>query len=288
LVTDKEFLKRILVPVDGSASSIVAEEVAARVAKKAGATVTILHVVPRLGFYGELNAIYDLPKNVADDIIGGMEQHGAKIIDAAQTLFNQESVPVETEMLKDNDPAETILEHSKDGFDLIAIGVHGENEKDPYTLGSITKKVIMHTRTPTLITKEVSSLSSMLVCVDGSDRSIKALEYAVKLAEKTGSNIAMLNVQEHRLHRASPKVAQELSERIFSKALDAVGKGKRKIEKKLEIGVPSDKIIETAEKGKHDLIVLGSRGLNPVKRFLLGSVSDDVSQKAKCSVLIVP
>jgi nucleotide-binding universal stress UspA family protein len=79
-----------------------------------------------------------------------------------------------------------------------------------------------------------------------------------------------------------------LSERIFSKALDAVGKGKRKIEKKLEIGVPSDKIVETAEKGKHDLIVLGSRGLNPVKRFLLGSVSDDVSQKAKCSVLIVP
>jgi nucleotide-binding universal stress UspA family protein len=285
---DKEFLKKILVPVDGSASSIVAEEVAAQVAKKAEATVTVLHVVPLLGFYGELNAVYGLPKNVADDIVGSMEQHGAKVIDAAQALFGGESVPVETELLRDNDPAETILEFSKHGFDLIVVGVHGENEKDPYALGSITKKVITHAGSPILIAKNVSSLSSMLVCLDGSDRSIKTLEYAVKFAEKAGSKITMLNVQEHRLHKASPKAAQELGDRIFSKALNAVRKDKIKIEKKLEIGVPSDKIVETAEKGKHDLIVVGSRGLNPVKRFLLGSVSDDVSQKARCSVLIVP
>jgi nucleotide-binding universal stress UspA family protein len=284
----KEFLKRILVPVDGSASSVIAEEVAAQVAKKAGATVTVLHVVPFSGFYGELNAIYGVPKNVADDIVGSMEQHGSRTIDDAQALFCEKNVPVETELLRDNDPAETILESSKRGFDLIVIGVHGENEKDPYTPGSTTKKVITHARSPTLVAKNVSSLSRLLVCVDGSDRSIKAFEYAVKLAEKVGSNITILNVQGHQLHRASPKAAKELSERIFSKAMNVVGKGVGTIEKKLEIGMPSDKIIETAENGKHDLVVLGSRGLNPVKRFLLGSVSDDVSQKAKCSVLIVP
>jgi nucleotide-binding universal stress UspA family protein len=171
---------------------------------------------------------------------------------------------------------------------LVIIGVHGENEKDPYTLGSITKKVIMHTKSPVLVTKKVSSLTSLLVCVDGSDHSVKALKYAVKFAKKNASKVTLFNVQEQRLLRASPKVAKEVGERIFSKALDAVGTEKVNIEKKLEFGVPSDKIVETAEKEKHDLIVLGSRGLNPVRRFLLGSVSDDVSQKAKCSVLIVP
>jgi nucleotide-binding universal stress UspA family protein len=61
-----------------------------------------------------------------------------------------------------------------------------------------------------------------------------------------------------------------------------------RINKKLEFGVPSDVIVEIAEKGNYDLIIVGSRGLGKVKRFLLGSVSDDVSHKAKCSVLIVP
>jgi len=52
--------------------------------------------------------------------------------------------------------------------------------------------------------------------------------------------------------------------------------------------VTSARAREIAEKGNHDLIVLGSRGLGAVKRFLLGSVSDDVNLKAKCSVLLVP
>jgi nucleotide-binding universal stress UspA family protein len=42
-----------------------------------------------------------------------------------------------------------------------------------------------------------------------------------------------------------------------------------------------------AQKGNIDLIVVGSRGLSSVKRFLLGSVSDDISMHARSSVLIV-
>jgi nucleotide-binding universal stress UspA family protein len=197
-------------------------------------------------------------------------------------------VPIETELLKEYDAADTILEYSRDGFDLIVMGVHGENEKDPYTLGSITKKVMMHSKSPTLIVKKVSKLTSMLVCTDGSDRSVKALTYAAKLAAKMGSTITLLHVQDRRLHEASPKTAQELGEQIFAKALKAVGTGTVKIEKRLEVGVTSDAIVQAAEKWKHDMIVLGSRGQSTVKRFLLGSVTDDVTQKARCSVLIVP
>jgi nucleotide-binding universal stress UspA family protein len=74
----------------------------------------------------------------------------------------------------------------------------------------------------------------------------------------------------------------------LAKALNSVKKGELEVEKKLEFGVPSDVIVELAETGKHDLIVLGSRGFGAVRRFLLGSVSDDVCMKARCSVLIVP
>lgn len=278
---DEEFLRKILVPVDGSASSLMAEETVAIIAKKTRATVTVLHVMR------ELRLGYRLPSKLQDELLGSIEQHAKKIVNNALALFREEGVNVDAETTG-GDPANSILEVSKKDYDLIVMGSRGENEKEPYALGSITKKVIRHTTCPTLIAKKVCALSNLLVCVDGSERSIKALDYAVKLADKMSSKITSLNVQERRLHDLSPKTAEELGERIFSKSLSAIRREESKVDKRLEFGVPSDSIVEVAEKGDHDLIVLGRRGLGTVKRFLLGSVSDDVSHKARCSVLIVP
>jgi len=280
-MTVKEFLKRILVPIDGSASSILAEETAAVIAKKARATVTVFSVAQ------ELKLGYTLPRNIEDEILGHIEQKAEKIIDDARALFSEEGVLVDARKGRSGDPAESILELSVD-CDLIVMGAYGEHEKEPYMLGSVTKKVVRHTVLPTLVAKKVGSLSSLLVGIDGSEHSVKAFEYAVKLAEIMGSKITLLNVQEPRIYDYAPQTAKDLGERILANALDVVGKGKVEVDKKVEFGIPSDKIGQIAEKGEFDLIVLGSRGLGTVKRFLLGSVSDDVCHKAKCSVLIVP
>jgi nucleotide-binding universal stress UspA family protein len=275
----KEF-SRILVPIDGSASSVMAEETAAKIAKKTKAAVTILYVMP------ELRLGYRLPSSIQDEMLGSIEQHAMVILGNARALFNEEKVKVNPETL-DGDPADSILKYSKDS-DLIVMGGRGENEKEVYALGSIAKKVVMHTRCPVLIAKKISAVSSLLVCVDASNNSMQALHYALKLAEKTGSKITLLNVQERRLYDSSPKAAKDLGEKILSKALGVIEKTEMKVDKKLEFGNPSERIVDVAEKGDYDLIVLGSRGLGTVNRFLLGSVSDGVSNKAKCSVLIVP
>jgi nucleotide-binding universal stress UspA family protein len=128
----------------------------------------------------------------------------------------------------------------------------------------------------------------LLVCIDGSKRSVEVIKFAIKLAEKMGSKITLLNVQQRRMYDFSPKTVEKLGRQILSKALDAIGKTKQNVDKKLEFGVPSKKIVEVAEKGNYDLIILGRKGLGTVKRFLLGSVSDDVCNEAKCSVLLVP
>jgi nucleotide-binding universal stress UspA family protein len=276
---NEAFIKRILVPLDKSASSLMSQETAVSIAKKTQASVTVLHVVPSVSF-GE-------PQTAAL-ITNGLDQEGQSIVGEAKELFTEEKVDVKTEVLHKEDVAETILRFSEDDFDLIVIGGRGENEKGLNALGSVTKKIIMHTSCPTMIVKKVSTLSNMLICVDGSAHAIKALNYALSLAEKLDSRMTLLNVQELRLHKASPDVAMELGGRVLIDSLRAVEKRKLTAEKRLEFGVPSDVIVDVAEKGNHDVIVLGSRGLGAVKRFLLGSVSDDVSYKAKCSVLIVP
>ena len=281
IMNDKDFLGRILVPIDGSASSLMAEETAAIIAKKTGSAVTVVHVKQ------ELRLDSQLPSSVQDELLGSISQYAERIVNSALALFSEEKVKTDTKTIS-GDPASSILEFSKEGYDLVVMGGHGENEKDPYALGSVTKKLIRHTICPILIVKKISALSNLLVCIDGSGNAIKALDYTAKLAEKMGSSITLLNVQERRLYDSSPKTAEEFGERVLSKALDAVRERKLKVSKQLEFGVPSDVIAEVAEKGKHDLIVLGSRGLGTISRFLLGSVSDDVSHKAKCSLLLVP
>jgi nucleotide-binding universal stress UspA family protein len=257
----------------------MAEETAVIIAKKTEATVTVFSVAQ------ELKVGYQLPRNIEDEIVGHIEEEAEKIINDAQALFSEEGVSVEAKKGKSGDPAESILELSND-CDLIVMGAHGENEEDPYALGSVTKKVMRLAIRPTLIVKKITPLSDLLVCIDGSEHSIKAFKYAAEIAEKMISKITLLNVQEPRIYDYAPQTAKDLGERILSDALKAVEKVK--VDKKVEFGVPSDKIVRVAEKGNHDLIILGSRGLGTVKRFLLGSVSDDVAHKAKCSVLIIP
>ncbi|HSB51746.1 MAG TPA: universal stress protein, partial [Dissulfurispiraceae bacterium] len=52
-------------------------------------------------------------------------------------------------------------------------------------------------------------------------------------------------------------------------------------------GDPAEKILETAQKMKVDLIVTGSHGRHGTKKFLLGSVSSKVVDYSKCPVLVV-
>jgi nucleotide-binding universal stress UspA family protein len=287
-MVDKKSFQKILVPIDGSDQSLQAAETAAKLAKKTGSSVTVLHVLPYDRPFGGVDSKYSIPHSVLHELQRQIEQEGQRILDNAQTVFRKTGVPVDTRTVRSKHPADTILVLSKEDYGLIVIGAHGENQKDPYALGSVTRNVMRHTTSPILITKETSTLSNLLVCLDGSDYSFSALDYAADLAGKMGSKITLLNVQELRLHELAPKVCSDLGEEIISKALNRIKEKNLKVDKKLECGVPSDAIVDVAEKGKYDLIVMGKKGICCVDRFLLGDVADDVSYKAKRSVLIVP
>jgi nucleotide-binding universal stress UspA family protein len=55
----------------------------------------------------------------------------------------------------------------------------------------------------------------------------------------------------------------------------------------LEVGDYAQVIIDTANKGGYDLIIMGSRGLSLFKDLLLGSVSFKVMHHARCPVMVV-
>ena len=286
---DMDYPKNVLIAIDGSRSSLIAEETAMGIAKRTGAEITVLHVLPYRRPYKELAEEYHMPSDVGETILSSLEQRAETIIETARALFFDEGIKTKTEIVTaEGDIAEGILQFAKGNFDLILVGAHGENEKDPYALGSVTKKLLMHTKLPLLIAKQQTSLSKILVCVDGSPNSTDASKCASIIAGKMGSKITFLNIQERQLREASVKTAKDVGQQILSRVMASVGKTKVKIDQALEFGVPSNEIAEKAEKGDYDLIVLGKKGYGIVERFLLGSVADDVAQRSKRSVLIVP
>jgi nucleotide-binding universal stress UspA family protein len=141
--------------------------------------------------------------------------------------------------------------------------------------------------------------SRILVGLDGSEYSLKALDFAVDLAKKYSSQLVLVHVVMRQIYAINPPEAGILAGTAIVRELEAEGKSilakgvetvkaqVLPVEARLRQGVPAEELLRAAVDEKADLIVLGSRGLSQVKAFLLGSVSDKVSHHAKCPTLIV-
>ena len=138
-------------------------------------------------------------------------------------------------------------------------------------------------------------IKKILVPVDGSDSSRKALEMGIAMAENAGATLTVLEVIEEfgplpGYYEAAPTGLDRtdwISEQRFEKVHPVLDATNIKWDRQIIEGYAAEKICETAEKGGYDMIVIGSRGLNPVARFLVGSVSDRVVHHAVCSVTVV-
>jgi len=134
----------------------------------------------------------------------------------------------------------------------------------------------------------------ILVPMDGSPSSEKALLEALRIAKKLGGKITAVNITEPvDWTVASPdaiileKQMQDYQKKVLSRALELARKQGARISTSALDGNVPDRIISFAKKGGFSLIAMGSRGLSDIDRFLLGSVSDRVVRHSHCSVLVV-
>ncbi|MBO3753841.1 MAG: universal stress protein [Candidatus Brockarchaeota archaeon] len=141
---------------------------------------------------------------------------------------------------------------------------------------------------------ETFSFRRILVPLDGSEHSVKALETAVQIALKFGSRIMLVHVYQVGGFAISPTPVEEFIEAIRKMGVSILEDGEKrvksggvKVEKLLLEGRPVDQIIRTCREGGFDMIVMGARGLSRVREILLGSVSDGVVRHASCPVLVV-
>jgi len=283
----KNEFKTILVPIDGSISCLRARETAALIASKFNSKITLVHVISHEFMHPELVANYQLPSYVLDKIDAVYIKAGEKILSAAEEAFKDEGLEVEPILIrKSEDPADTILNLAKErSFDLIVIGNRAETQSERFELGSTTEKIALYSKTPVLIVKRKTKIGKVLVAIDGSKQANNAFQYILPLASKFNAEVTLLHIAETKLAKLEPEVVKQVSENILANVANTV-EGII-FNKQIEYGNPSEVINKVAKQENYDIVVLGSRGLSSVKRYLLGSVSEDVSMHAGRSVLIV-
>lgn len=146
--------------------------------------------------------------------------------------------------------------------------------------------------------------SKVLVPVDGSENSLRALNTAIVLSTRMEIQLTALNVIERPptvylespAYLQSPKISTDLledykkeSQTILQKCKDIANKSGIKIQTVfIEGGDAAAKIIRYSERENFDTIIMGYSGMAGFKKMLLGGVSNKVlDQTKKCTVIIV-
>jgi nucleotide-binding universal stress UspA family protein len=138
-----------------------------------------------------------------------------------------------------------------------------------------------------------------LLAVDGSDHSyeaVHALKYLARAEQLT--LLHALDIPRPVYPMMVPKVAEELyksleqsmreeGERLLNRVQSLIPMHAGPSTKQLRMGSPAEVIVSTAEEQKVDLIVMGARGLGPIKERLLGSVSHRILTLTPCATLVV-
>ena len=139
----------------------------------------------------------------------------------------------------------------------------------------------------------MEKIKAILVPLDGSKSSFKALTKAIFLAKKCNSSITALYVLRTAFDNPNliyvPQTQNELKkvETFLDTAKNQVTKNSIKFKKEIVFGHEAKEVIDFAQKGKFDLIVIGARGRGTIKQMLLGSVSNAIVHSSKIPVLVI-
>ncbi|MFQ5832692.1 MAG: universal stress protein [Candidatus Thorarchaeota archaeon] len=143
---------------------------------------------------------------------------------------------------------------------------------------------------------EPVNIKSLLVAVDGSEFSDKAVRYACAMGPSLGAEVVLLHVVPmlvsatpyHDTVSDQPFLAlQKVGEDILAKAKSIAVSMNCEVTELISHGDPANKIVDIACEREVDLIIMGSRGVSGIKRLFVGSISDKVMNQAPCPVMIV-
>ena len=294
-------IRSIAVTTDFSELSFQPFEAAVSMARKFGARLHILHVLPEPEIYAPWQLPADSPSERSKRVAGVRK----KLEDLVEARGALSTVDVDSAVLC-GACEEAVTEFQKrENIDLLLVASHGHAGMEHFSLGSFTARLLQFSSCPVLVYKTRQSPEMfpegtfapkrILVAHDFSTASRETLPLVREWAEAYSAEVKLVFVSDSFELSALVDVAMPMppnddlrsnAMRELEGIISSEWRGIR-AEPVVCEGHPAVEILKEADGYGADLIVMGSRGLSPFGRLELGSVAERVVHGAGCPVLVV-
>ncbi len=305
----------MLLAVDDSTDSKAAAHFLQRIQFPAESKLYLLHVNPldewlRLGTSGRSLRMVGKISNIRAEDARNMRT----VLSHIEETFRSSSFAVHSIITDGSPGAEILSTISAHHIDLVVLGTRGLSKISGFLLGSVSEWVLNEAPCSVLIvrgkprTTKTAKGMNILLATDGSPDAQKSIEFFKKVGFPSSTVLTILNIVRKKIHQTAQllttdrtqlaefkKLAEDLLKargREGAKLLETTRKTlscrELKVKENLAFGHEPEEILKPAKRIRADLVVMGSKGLTGLRRFLLGSVSHKVARNAQCSVLVVP
>jgi nucleotide-binding universal stress UspA family protein len=297
-------MTRVLVPLDGSSFAEAALEPALELCRRQGAELHVVQVhefrLPAVHAEAWLTVDPEVQRQLRED----EEQY---LRDAAARCAERAGVRVHHELLEGQvvDALARYVESA--GIDRIVMTTHGRSGLSRVWLGSVADSLVRYAPVPILLLRPDAAngrapvlaeyTRRVLVPLDGTELSERALGPAMSLARDFGASLALFHasappatmgraVMSPAMIAASRHEAEQARVYLEDLAERLRGEGLGVEVVTRTHAVPAAAILEEAQLGRGTIIAMATHGRSGWARVALGSVADKVLRGAECPVLL--
>jgi nucleotide-binding universal stress UspA family protein len=298
-------IQRILCPVDFSDCSRRALDHAVALANWYDARVTLFHVCAPV----PISAYATVASMMPSSLVGGEDQNAVRKALETFAAIDGTSAPIELDIGEGDAAKEIVAKAAAAQTSLIVLGTHGRSGFERLMLGSVTEKVLRKAGCPVLtVPPRVTNAALMpsvtfkriLCAIDFGECSMRALEYAMSLAQEASARLTVLHVVEPlpnvpiedasalasiKTVREYIAAAKEEGRELLKRAVPDQVRAYCEVETVLTIGTPYREILRFGDEQAADLIVLGVHGRGVVDLMFFGSTAQHIVRQAACPVL---
>ena len=296
------FPTKVLLATDGSEDAALAARAAADLSKATGSELHVVHVLPRF----PRHAYPGITPQVYSYVLDETYKEARRLLDEEIKRIEDGGRRVAESHIRRGQFVDEILDLTEEiGAGLILMGSRGLGPVKRLLLGSVAEGVVHHAVCPVLVTRgggEAWPPERVVIGDDGSEAAQGAGALAAEIGrlfrargllvqvyprllevdvEGRKLNARMINDELRREERELEGRASEVEEHL----------GKRPTIRIATVGDTAAVLLEAAEEEdepEKTLLAVGSRGLGPIQRARLGSVSTKVVRAAKGPVLVYP
>jgi nucleotide-binding universal stress UspA family protein len=295
--------KHILLPLDGSELAESALPVAACIAEKMHAQITLLHVI-------EKNA----PASVHGQPHLTNEKDACTYLSHVAAEHLPPSIRVERHVHSEeiDKVSASIVDHSGEfAPDLIILCSHGQGGLHDFFVGNIAQQVIAAGAVPVLLLKPDSSIvqqfsgfDPILVALDGDPQHESGLAISTELAQAFKASVHLIQVvptlstlkPQHKaastLLPSATRVLLDIDEdaacEYLEEKINSLSAAGVNVSAEVERGDPTRQVVQSAIAKDSRLIILGTHGKAGMNAFWAGSVAPRIVEQTEVPVLLVP